>query len=766
VEWWTLLDIRHIMAWSGSRSKDTTSKFELTVKPITTDSLLLQGTRFYPCDVSIQHHQLRHLITSPGAGYIYFVEETRLFRLDLGTKKKDVVRELPFTASCIASGYGWLCAGDGRAGAFAVMKISDIPPPDSSPVPIRPVLRVEQFGRQIVNSISIHQVPGGDDSTLEEVAVITNNDHTVRVYSLTHAKLVTRLSFDFPMNHGSISPDGRYMMVVGDKEEAHLYKRTRNRTKSGSLSHDIPPITWSLLRIIPMHKDSRAEEPAAYFTTAWSSNGKLCAAASEHGYITLLDVTRFEDLNEDPTITVAQASQTSQEICVGSVRSMAFLPSPWDLLLWVEDSGKACLADLRDGLITRQVIDLDSKTEGLELVEIENLSEDYSDLPELEDTRAPATHETVERRSDADIVQANSDRWRWRPAEEFNSPEPIVAAMAGLTDDERQVLDGLRTTRQREEAERQRLTNSSSAALSASQRTAEVNARRERLAVLRREIESSVAQATPMSIRYGSTASTSIAATSSASTTATSAHTRQGLEHGLNSLIHEYEPHHAPLSDDDDGDDDDDADGDQSNHRADLLANTDGMQTSRSLYTQAQLTQLLRSAAAEHPPVEAPSVTLPSMRRSDQNPAPAYARVDSELRENLASRAQRARQRRELGFATGRPPPNRLMLDARDSDGMLVVDARIRYGRNIARHPPINGLSTTGLVVSQDGRTLYVSRINFVKFTTLTLSAAMLGRPRASSKSNPISRRGSTGRQLMCYELGDTSPFQYMTIDT
>jgi len=113
---------------------------------------------------------------------------------------------------------------------------------------------------------------------------------------------------------------------------------------------------------------------------------------------------------------------------------MSFLPSIYDQLLWVEDNGKSCLADLRDGLLTRQTIDLDAEAKDVTRVQVE----DFTDLPELE---------AVDRASDIDVMTSRQ-RSHWLANE---TPASTEAIMEGLTDQERHIIDGIRLTRTREE---------------------------------------------------------------------------------------------------------------------------------------------------------------------------------------------------------------------------------------------------------------------------------------------------------------------------
>ena len=57
--------------------------------------------------------------------------------------------------------------------------------------------------------------------------MLRNNDHSVRIFSLTQSRLLETLEFPTAMNHASISPDGKLLLAVGDRPTAFFCKRVR-----------------------------------------------------------------------------------------------------------------------------------------------------------------------------------------------------------------------------------------------------------------------------------------------------------------------------------------------------------------------------------------------------------------------------------------------------------------------------------------------------------------------------------------------------------
>lgn len=217
------------------------------------------------------------------------------------------------------------------------------------------------MGREIINSISIHALPrenGPDDV----VALLTNNDCSVKIYSLSHDMELKVEDFPFPMNHASISPDGKMMMIVGDKELVYFYECVDDFNSTAKRKPTIdglqPSPQWDLLRVFELHKPAR-EQTSGYFTTAWSPSGRLCATASEHGWIVVFDTESVISCTAASNAIVAVIPSSRPGSAAGAVRCMQFAPDPWDLLLWTEHFGRFCVADLRDGLRSRQVVALD-----------------------------------------------------------------------------------------------------------------------------------------------------------------------------------------------------------------------------------------------------------------------------------------------------------------------------------------------------------------------------------------------------------------------
>ncbi|KAF2727785.1 hypothetical protein EJ04DRAFT_581795 [Polyplosphaeria fusca] len=455
-----------------------------------TDAFVLPPKSYYPLKIPIAHYQLRHFISSPEQDLIYYASASNVYCLNAATRTQAHVTALPWEARCTASGHGYVCVGGAEDGNFAAIKVAGFPPADSAEVdallplalsnrpylPRPPLLgtahrvRLERIGEDIVNSISIHKFAAEGDGEDDVVAVLTNNDKTVRVYSLTHNLEMTVLDLPFAMNHATISPDGQVLLAVGDQNHAFFFERIQKdkprsmKTPEGRIQ-SFPP-EWSLFEQVRLYVP-KGSQHEGYFTTAWSPSGRLCAVGSECGYITVFDMDLLKvcEHGEDAIVHVISSTRPDLVHGPGAVRTMQFSPAPWDFLIWSEDQARVCVADIRSGLKVKQTLALDPREEGIEKVEIADFDLEMS--PELRDVRREADFIRRYRRAldsegnaaavnfATDYMEASSERRR------LNRQLGVVESdddPHGLTAHERQVLEALRTTRQREEGREQVVT--------------------------------------------------------------------------------------------------------------------------------------------------------------------------------------------------------------------------------------------------------------------------------------------------------------------
>ncbi|KAI9888108.1 MAG: hypothetical protein M1823_000043 [Watsoniomyces obsoletus] len=455
-----------------------------------TESLILPSPRtFYPANIPVHHPQLRCLIGLPTSDTIYYASDGDLVRLDLSPRRREVIASIPFSPHCLAAGHGWLCAGGRDNGQFAAVRIDEEldheTTGDAHPDPTttshldsesqrqgprfslrhegpsglagrsksEPQLR--DFRGLTMNSITLFQpAEGSDDAADGPIAVLSNNDKTVKLFSLAQQRLFADLEFPYPMNHASIRPDGQALVAVGDDAYVFVYRRVRSKDRSLAKRAQFRPpatVSWNL-ELVQRYELPRAPHPTDdhLFATAFSPSGQYCAVASQGGIATIFDAQRLCDPDQDPVIEQMSSSRPHERYSKdGAFRSMCFSPAPWDLLICVEQHQRVCVFDLRTGFRLRQVLTLDHRAADVERAEI------FSH-PRLEDDIDPSLRnppEWTSFRQYRDAIAADEAAMT-----QFAMAHDEVEASEGrrvpelaepFTARERHLLEALRTSRER-----------------------------------------------------------------------------------------------------------------------------------------------------------------------------------------------------------------------------------------------------------------------------------------------------------------------------
>ncbi|CAI6337208.1 unnamed protein product [Periconia digitata] len=448
-----------------------------------TDTFVLPSkSYYYPLKIPIAHYQLRHFISSSEPDLLYYASRADVFCLNAATRTQTQLTTLPWDARCTASGYGYVCVGGAQDGNFAAIKVTGFPPADPAhvdallpldlsnritlprpPAALLPTHFHTEFakiGDDIVNSISIHKLSTDGAAHEDVVAVLTNNDKSVRIYSLTENVQIAELWLPFPMNHATISPDGQLLVAVGDQHVGYFFQRTRKGTVGTDKTTEEQPTEWrwTLIQEVCLYVPPESSLEG-YFTTAWSPSGRLCAVGSECGYITVFDVDLLMqcEYGEDAILHVISSTRPDMGVPgPGAVRTMQFSPAPWDFLVWSEDQARVCIADLRSDLKVKQVLTLDPKEDGLEKVHIADFDLDLNpalnNLQEEEDF-IRRYHRTRDTEGNAAAVSLANDYMDSADRRRYHRHSGVVESTNdphGLTAHERQVLETLRTTRPRE----------------------------------------------------------------------------------------------------------------------------------------------------------------------------------------------------------------------------------------------------------------------------------------------------------------------------
>ncbi|KAL8796406.1 MAG: hypothetical protein Q9195_001313 [Heterodermia aff. obscurata] len=373
----------------------------ICTRPNDTESLIRPLNRnFYPTKIPAQHHQLKNFISTTDPNVIYYASEKEIYALHKKSGKRELIASLPWAPQCLDAAYGWVCVGGPDNGLCAFIYIGDQPEEESVmdttrsshsevdallPLDLDPESRLldhhtyhghqgqirhggarksevhcHELGTSIVNSVAIYRLrsdqPGLRNQT---VVILTNNDQTVRVFSLSQSRVLKRLHFPTPMNHASISPDQELLIAVGDLPRVWFCKRITLASPAEDAETSFANFDWLLFAEPRL---SLADLQDSCFTTAFSPSGHICAVASQSGVVTIFDTSLIKnDMDTDEAVidVLRSTRGISRDRMCGAIRAMSFAPAPWDLLAWAEDQGRVCVTDLRHRFFSRQTIELD-----------------------------------------------------------------------------------------------------------------------------------------------------------------------------------------------------------------------------------------------------------------------------------------------------------------------------------------------------------------------------------------------------------------------
>lgn len=283
---------------------------------------------------------------------------------------------------------------------------------------------------------------------------VSNNDYTVRIFSLTLSRLVATISYPTLMNHASISPSGDLLLAVGDAPQAFFHRRVPTPIVAIRGQKNIASHQWEKVADPQISLALIADPKDCCFSTAFSPSGHVCAVATQGGVTTIFSTSLIHaDLDADEAvICVLRSSRTRDS--AGAVRSMSFSPSPWDLLAYAEDQGRVCVVNLRNSFGSTQILELDATSPNVKRVVVEDQQStleqrqleierrfinSHRGTLDAQDTLAAVSHT-------ADFMEQAAERRR-RERETLHSDiQALREDPYRLTDSEREMIDtiGLR----------------------------------------------------------------------------------------------------------------------------------------------------------------------------------------------------------------------------------------------------------------------------------------------------------------------------------
>ncbi len=286
----------------------------------------------------IQHWQLRDLVKSStvdGQTFLWTVssrDNTDGARVDYINRYGPYGQ--PGAASEVYYELSWppttIDVYDGRylavGGHMGIVDIYDITLADRNPIH-----HIGDVGNQTVNNLAFIRHKSG------KLCLFTcSNDKSVRLFTIDESgvELVVRKTHRVPANYITGSPDGEHVLVVGDSEDATMYK--------------ISTACDGLRKVRQFSFKSGApagRNDGVSMAAAFSSDGMMLACGTQSG-VTVVFSTRDVLASSTPTPLATIAS--SQHNSHGAVRTIKFCPrGDYDLLIIGEHDRAVDIVDTR-----------------------------------------------------------------------------------------------------------------------------------------------------------------------------------------------------------------------------------------------------------------------------------------------------------------------------------------------------------------------------------------------------------------------------------
>ncbi|KAJ7767138.1 hypothetical protein B0H16DRAFT_1262741, partial [Mycena metata] len=253
-------------------------------------------TQKSPATVTIGHVQLRDVIICPRErGIVNYVQHRSIVENNLLEPEKPprTLVELSFLPNTLASlqvpntDQTLLAAG----GQDAEIYLSLLTPDNRSTWQLSTHLEGSINNSILLTSLSLTD---SNQNSVEPRMAVSNNDRVVMFFDVpirSRAPTINPIGavrFNVPVNHSSISPDGRTLLSVGDSSKVFLHRLT------GGARVTATPI--AILTLPPTPTPFSSPALVASFSTAFSADGSKYAVASQEGAVAVWDVRSTKPL--------------------------------------------------------------------------------------------------------------------------------------------------------------------------------------------------------------------------------------------------------------------------------------------------------------------------------------------------------------------------------------------------------------------------------------------------------------------------------------
>eukprot|EP00033_Pygsuia_biforma_P005035 GCRY01005527.1.p1 GENE.GCRY01005527.1~~GCRY01005527.1.p1 ORF type:complete len:334 (-),score=43.57 GCRY01005527.1:932-1933(-) len=259
---------------------------------------------------TIHHWQLRDLVRCvDDSREVLYVEQNAVRKLNTGTNRTERVMELNYAPTCMTASKEYLVAGGQNSQLTLMDRLSNR------------TLFNTGVGGSINNSLLLTPTKS------PEKLLISNNDCTLKIFSLPSMTHLHNIDSNVAVNHASVSPDQRFLITLGDTPQVHL--------RSFGDNNYSPIATFS-------------EAHDSGFSASWSPSGMLFACGFQCGTVCVWDIRSSKPL------TKFMSKQSPQ--VKGAVRAVKFAPTRTiDLLCFIEHLSYLHVIDTRS-LCKRQVV--------------------------------------------------------------------------------------------------------------------------------------------------------------------------------------------------------------------------------------------------------------------------------------------------------------------------------------------------------------------------------------------------------------------------
>lgn len=72
-----------------------------------------------------RHNQLKNFISTKDPNIIYYASDHEIYALHVSTRRRKLIKSLPWQPVCLDAGYGWICVGGRDNGRCAFIDINE-----------------------------------------------------------------------------------------------------------------------------------------------------------------------------------------------------------------------------------------------------------------------------------------------------------------------------------------------------------------------------------------------------------------------------------------------------------------------------------------------------------------------------------------------------------------------------------------------------------------------------------------------------------------